>query len=281
MQGTAGGVAGATTCGRQKVFFGTPEERGRTCVRPGAGTGWCRVSAPPPETPEGFGQQFFAGTLGRGDERRSIGQGPRGGRPGGRRGRPASHPPEQVGGRDGPQAPVVRDVIAEAGGVPMHAVVPADGFHGRGVDPDEPGYLQDHALDAGHPVDHPVSGRHPAMRERMDRGPEALQPVQDGVLGIPPLQREVVVGGLRRIRHGLLQLVAKDGFADRDLEGRQERPAWAGAPRALDACVSDASPPGWAGCVRDTGEPPAERRHERAGRPGRPAEVVTVSCYAP
>lgn len=87
----------------------------------------------------------------------------------------------------------MRDVVAEAGGVAMRAVVPADGIHGRGVGPDEAGHLQDHSLDSSHTVDHPVSGRHPAVRERVNRGPEALQPVQDGGLGIPPLQREVVV----------------------------------------------------------------------------------------
>ena len=121
-----------------------------------------------------------------GDERRSVMRDTRGWRPGGRRGRPASHPPEQVGRRDGPRVPGVRDVVAEAGGVPMRAVVPADGFHGRGMDPDEPGHLQDHALDAGHPVDHPVAGCHSAARERMYHGHEALQPVQDGGLGIRP-----------------------------------------------------------------------------------------------
>lgn len=127
------------------------------------------------------------------DDRRSVVRGTLGWRTGGGRCRLALYPPEEVAGRDGPLAPVVRDVVAEAGGVAMRAVVPADGIHGRGVGPDEAGHLQDHSLDSSHTVDHPVSRRHPAVRERVNRGPEALQPVQDGGLGIPPLQREVVV----------------------------------------------------------------------------------------
>ena len=57
--------------------------------------------------------------------------------------------------RDGPLAPVVHDMVAEAGSMAMPAVVPGDGLHGGGVHPDEPGHLQDHSLDSGHTVDHP------------------------------------------------------------------------------------------------------------------------------
>jgi hypothetical protein len=56
----------------------------------------------------------------------------------------------------------VHDVIAEAGGMAMRAVVPTDGIHGRSVYPDEPGHLEDDAMYSGGAVDHPVSGRHPA-----------------------------------------------------------------------------------------------------------------------
>jgi hypothetical protein len=49
--------------------------------------------------------------------------------------------PEEMGSCDDPLVPLGHDVIAEAGGVSMRAVVSADHVHGRGVYPGEPSYL--------------------------------------------------------------------------------------------------------------------------------------------
>jgi hypothetical protein len=38
-----------------------------------------------------------------------------------------------VDGRDDPVAPIMLDVIAKAGGLPMREVIAADHVHGRGV----------------------------------------------------------------------------------------------------------------------------------------------------
>jgi hypothetical protein len=97
-----------------------------------------------------------------------------------------SHPPEEVGGRDGPLAPVVLDVVAKAGGVPMGDVIPADYVHGRSVHPSKPGHLDNYPAGPGRAIEHSLPGRHPTLRERLHPGRKGPQPAQECRLRVPP-----------------------------------------------------------------------------------------------
>jgi hypothetical protein len=113
--------------------------------------------------------------------------------------------------------PIMRNVVAEAGRLPMRDVVPADHVHCRGVHPGESGHLQDHPAGPGRSVDDALARRHSAVGERLDAGRKRSQPVEERVPGITPLQREVIARRPRLVQEGLPQLVAEDGFADRRL----------------------------------------------------------------
>jgi hypothetical protein len=108
------------------------------------------------------------------------------------RGGGGSCAPEEVDGRDGPVAPIILNVIAQAGGLPMGEVIPPDHVHRHGVHPGEPGHLHDDSTGPTDPVNHPVPHGYPAVRERLDIGREGPEPTEAGGVRIPPLPRHII-----------------------------------------------------------------------------------------
>jgi hypothetical protein len=129
-----------------------------------------------------------------------------------------SCPPEKLNRQDCPVMPIIRDVVAQTSGLAMGQVIATDHVHGRGVQPSEPGHLQDHAADARRTVDHSPSGRYPAVRERMHFGHHSSESMQQSFVRIPSLLCQVIAQGLCHVHEWLLELRAEDHLADRSLE---------------------------------------------------------------
>jgi hypothetical protein len=110
------------------------------------------------------------------------------------------------------------DAVAETSGVAVGDVVAPDHVRGRPMYPGQARHLHNYPAGAGRAIHHAVSRRHPALRQRLDPGRQLAEPVEERLVRIMPLKREIIARELGVIHQRLLQLVAKDGLADRRLE---------------------------------------------------------------
>jgi hypothetical protein len=73
-----------------------------------------------------------------------------------------SRPPEEMDHRHGPGAAIMFDAEAQARGLAMRQLIPAEHVHGRRMHPGEPSHLHDDPAGPSHPIDPPVPRGHPA-----------------------------------------------------------------------------------------------------------------------